>query len=420
VACAGITNQRETTIVWDRVTGMPIYNAIVWQDRRTAAVCADLAAQGHEEMISTRTGLVLDPYFSASKISWILDEIPGARARAEAGELAFGTVESFLLWRLSGGVHLSDATNASRTSLYDIHTGAWDEELLELFGVPAALLPAVCPNAGKFALISQGLPGGGLPITGMAGDQQAAAIGQACYRPGEMKITFGTGAFMLANTGEKAVRSHHRLLSTIAWEIEGVRSYAVEGSILSAGSTMQWLRDGLGVFEEASESEAMAKSVPDTGGVYLVPAFAGLGAPWWDAEARGAVLGLSRGTERAHIVRAGLEAVAYQCSDLLSALKADGISPATLKVDGGMTQNSWLMQFLADITDKSALRPKITETTAFGVAMLAGIGAGIFESLIDIDQRWCEDARFAPTMDEGDREDLLNGWAEALGRVRTT
>ncbi|PHS27741.1 MAG: glycerol kinase [Robiginitomaculum sp.] len=419
VLTAGITNQRETTIIWDRVTGMPIYNAIVWQDRRTAARCAELAAEGHEEMVSKRTGLLLDPYFSASKISWILDEIPGARARAEAGELAFGTVESFLLWRLSGGVHLSDATNASRTSLYDIHTGKWDEELLALFEVPAALLPTVCPNAGKFALIAQGLPGGGLPITGMAGDQQAAAIGQACYRPGEMKITFGTGAFMLANTGDKAVQSKHRLLTTIAWEIEGVRSYAMEGSILSAGSTLQWLRDGLGIIEHAGDSEEMASSITDTGGVYMVPAFAGLGAPWWDAEARGALVGLTRGTGPEQIARAGLEAVAYQCADLLDAMKADGIVPKRLKVDGGMTKNAWLMQFLADMVALPVLRPKITETTAFGVAMLAGIGAGIFESLIDVDARWHEDASFTPAIDATARQAKLAGWNEALGRVKT-
>ncbi len=419
VLTTGITNQRETTIIWDRVTGMPIYNAIVWQDRRTAARCAMLAAQGHEEMISARTGLLLDPYFSASKIAWILDEIPGARARAEAGELAFGTVESFLLWRLSGGVHLSDATNASRTSLYDINIGKWDEELLALFEVPAALLPTVCPNAGKFALIAQGLPGGGLPITGMAGDQQAAAIGQACYRPGEMKITFGTGAFMLANTGDKAVQSAHRLLTTIAWEIEGVRSYAMEGSILSAGSTLQWLRDGLGIIENADDSEDMAKSIIDTGGVYMVPAFAGLGAPWWDAEARGAIVGLTRGTGPAQIARAGLEAVAYQCADLLAAMKADGIVPKRLKVDGGMTKNAWLMQFLADMVALPVLRPQMTETTAFGAAMLAGIGAGIFESLIDVDARWHEEASFMPSIDAAERQAKLEGWNEALGRVKT-
>ncbi len=419
VVTSGITNQRETTIIWDRVTGLPIYNAIVWQDRRTADYCAGLAADGYEALINARTGLLLDPYFSASKIGWILDEIPGARARAEAGELAFGTVESFLLWRLSGGVHLSDATNASRTSLYDIHRGSWDEELLALFEVPAALLPAVCPNAGKFALIAQGQPGAGLPITGMAGDQQAAAIGQACYRPGAMKVTFGTGAFMLANTGGEVVQSDHRLLSTIAWEIEGVRSYALEGSILCAGSTLQWLRDGLGVLDSAAMSEEMATSVDDTGGVYLVPAFAGLGAPWWDAEARGALTGLTRGTSAAQIVRAGLEAVAYQCDDLMDAMKADGIAPKTLKVDGGMTANTWLMQFLADILDVPVSKPKITETTAFGVAMLAGIGAGLFESLLSIDDIWREDASFTAQMDGAHRQALLKGWSTALGRVRT-
>ncbi len=415
----GITNQRETSIIWDRVTGLPIYNAIVWQDRRTADVCAGLAGQGYEPLVSERTGLLLDPYFSASKIAWILDEIPGARARAEAGELAFGTVESFLLWRLSGGVHLSDSTNASRTSLFDIRGGDWDEELLDLFQVPVALLPAVCPNAGKFALIASGLPGAGLPITAMAGDQQAAAIGQACYRPGESKITFGTGAFMLANTGNQMVRSKHRLLSTIAWELEGVRSYALEGSILSAGSTLQWLRDGPGIISEASESEVLARSIKDTGGVYLVPAFAGLGAPWWDAAARGALIGLTRGTGKAEIARAGLEAVAYQCADMIDAMKADGISPKSLKVDGGMSSNNWLMQFLSDILDLPVQRPRITETTAFGVAMLAGIGAGIFENLMDVDQHWQVEASFSPIMDARERNDKREGWANALSRVRT-
>ncbi len=420
VLCAGITNQRETSIVWDRASGQAIHNAIVWQDRRTAAICADLFVQGYEELVNSKTGLVLDPYFSASKIAWILDEVPGARGQAEAGELAFGTVESFLLWRLSGGeMHLSDATNASRTSLYDIHQGRWDEGLLDLFQVPEALLPSVCPNAGKFTRIAPGLPGAGLLISGMAGDQQAAAIGQACFAPGDSKCTFGTGAFMLVNTGNKAVRSEHRLLSTIAWELEGVRSYALEGSILSAGSTMQWLRDGLGVMDDASMSEAMARSVEDNGGVYLVPAFAGLGAPWWDAEARGALVGLTRGSGAAEIVRAGLEAVAYQCADLMDAMKADGIVPKTLNVDGGMTNNNWLMQFLADIIDLPVARPKITETTAFGAAVLAGIGVGLYESLADVKTLWQEDATFTPAMDEALREDMLNGWQEALGRVRS-
>ncbi len=420
VVAAGITNQRETSIVWERSSGLAIHNAIVWQDRRTANVCAALAADGHEEMISARTGLVLDPYFSASKVSWILDEVPGARGQAEAGELAFGTVESFLLFRLSGGaVHYSDATNASRTSLFDIHRGSWDEELLALFRVPAAVLPSVCPNAGKFALIAPDLPGAGLPITGMAGDQQAAAIGQACFAPGQMKCTFGTGAFLLANTGNKAVRSQHRLLTTIAWQLEGVRSFALEGSILSAGSTIQWLRDGLGLVSDAAESEAMAKGLEDNGGVYMVPAFAGLGAPWWDAEARGAIVGLTRGCGAAHITRAGLEAVAYQCHDLMRAMAADGVAPKLFKVDGGMSGNAWLMQFLADIVAVPVARPQITETTAFGVAVLAGIGAGHYSSLADVAELWREDAKFSPAMAEGLREDLLEGWREALERVRS-
>ncbi len=420
VLCAGITNQRETTILWDRATGQPIHNAIVWQDRRTANDCARLVEAGHEAMVQARTGLVLDPYFSATKIAWILDHVPGARGRAEEGELAFGTVESFLLWRLSGGtVHLSDATNASRTALFNIHTGQWDEDLLALFNVPAALLPAVCANAGLFGHIAPGLPGAGLPVTGMAGDQQAAAIGQAAYAPGASKCTFGTGAFLLANTGQKAVRSKHRLLSTIAWQLEGVHAYALEGSILSAGSTIQWLRDGLGLIGDARESEALARSVDDTGGVYLVPAFAGLGAPWWDADARGAILGLTRGSTSAQIVRAGLESVAYSCADLLGAMAADGVDLATMKVDGGMSCNDWLMHFLAGIINMPVERPAITETTAFGAAALAGIGARLYDGLGDIARIWKREAHFAPDMDEAVRTALLDGWRSALARVRT-
>ena len=420
VLTTGIANQRETSIVWDRATGQPIHNAIVWQDRRTADVCAKLIAAGHEPMVQERTGLVLDPYFSATKIAWILDAVPGARARAEAGELAFGTVECFLLWRLTGArAHLSDATNASRTSLFNIHTGQWDEELLALFDVPAAVLPDVCANAGLFGHVEQTLPGAGLPITGMAGDQQAAAIGQAAFAPGSSKCTFGTGAFLLANTGQHVVRSKHRLLSTIAWQLEGVRSYALEGSILSAGATIQWLRDGLGLIRHARDSEALAASLDNTGGVYLVPAFAGLGAPWWDAGARGAILGLTRGSTRAQIVRAGLESVAYSCADLLGAMTADGVRLAAMKVDGGMSANNWLMQFLADIIDRPVERPAIKETTAFGAAALAGIGAGLYESLVDIGKIWRKDAQFAPAMDAAARKALLSGWGDALARVRT-
>jgi glycerol kinase len=382
IAAIGITNQRETTIVWDRKTGAPVHRAIVWQDRRTAEVCAGLREAGHEARVQALTGLLLDPYFSATKIAWILDREPGLRQRAEAGELAFGTVESFLAWRLSGGrAHVSDITNASRTLLYDINTRAWSEEMCALLRVPFALLPKVKACDARFGETDSVLFGAAIPIAGMAGDQQAALVGHGCFKPGMAKVTYGTGAFLVMNMGATPPRSQHRLLATVGYEAGGALAYALEGSIFSAGATMQWLRDGLGLIKHAAESEAIAASLSDNGGVYLVPAFAGLGAPQWNAQARGTIVGLSRDSATAHIVRAGLEAVAYQTRDLLDALKADGASVAALLVDGGMTGNGWAMQFLADICEVEVSRPAFQEVTALGAAKLAARGVGLIAAL---------------------------------------
>ena len=419
IAACGITNQRETTIIWDRKTGEPIHNAIVWQDRRTADVCKRLVAQGHEPKITKKTGLVCDPYFSASKIAWILDHVKGARKLAKKGRLAFGTIDSFLVWRLTGGqVHAMDATNASRTSLYNIQKGAWDPFLLKLFNVPKEILPEVRGSTDSFGAIADGLAGAGIPICGIAGDQQAAAFGLACFAPGDIKCTYGTGAFMMANTGSKIVHSSQRLLSTIAWQIGDDVAYALEGSILCAGASMQWLRDGLGLFDDSAKSAAMAAKLEDNGGVYMIPAFTGLGAPWWDAEARGAILGLTRGASAAHIVRAGLEAAAYQSVDLLDAMRGDGVTPQSMKVDGGMARNDWLMQFLSDVTALEVLRPANAETTAFGAAALAGLGAGIYPDKEAIAKIWQAESRFAPAMSDEDRRSVLAGWHTALARVR--
>jgi len=416
----GITNQRETTILWDRQTGKPINNAIVWQDRRTSDFCRALEADGHAETIRSRTGLIIDPYFSASKIAWLLDEIPGARKAAEDGSLAFGTVESFLLWRLTGGrVHATDATNAARTMLFNIHDQAWDAELLEICGVPAAILPDVRDNAGEFGVAQGEFLGGEIPITGMAGDQHAAMIGQACLRPGMIKATYGTGGFLLLNTGANPVDSDNRLLTTIAYRLNGEVSYALEGSIFAAGAAVQWLRDGLGVIADATESEALARSITDTGGVYLVPAFTGLGAPYWDAEARGAIVGLTRASGAAHVVRAALEAVCYQTADLMRAMTADGAAATAFRVDGGMVANDWLVQYLADILDVPVDRPRITETTALGAAFLAGLGAGIYASLEDVAGQWGLEASFQPNMDGNTRQARLSGWRDAVERVRS-
>ena len=420
VADIGITNQRETTILWDRATGSPIHNAIVWQDRRTAPLCRRLIDSGHEALVTARTGLLLDPYFSASKIAWLLDTVPGARERAERGELAFGTVDCFLLWRFTGGtVHATDATNAARTLLYDIHAQRWDPDLLDLFAVPAALLPAVKDNAADFGTTAPGLLPTRLPIGGMAGDQQAATVGQACFAPGMVKSTYGTGCFMLLNTGAAPVASRHRLLTTLAWRLEGRPTYALEGSIFVAGAAVQWLRDGLRLIESAGETEALAAGLGSTGGVYLVPAFTGLGAPWWDPDARGAILGLTRATGIAEIVRAALEAVCYQTADLLAAMEADSGAPiGALRVDGGMAANSWLMRFLADLLGVPVERPLVTETTALGAAFLAGLQVGLFDSLDTLAANWSPDARFDPTLAPERRAALMAGWRRALDRVR--
>lgn len=418
VVAIGITNQRETTLVWDRRNGQPIYNAIVWQDRRTAAQCAELAAAGHSSLVSARTGLLLDPYFSASKIAWLLDHVPGARKRAEAGELAFGTVDTFLLWRLTAGQrHLTDATNASRTCLFDIHRQQWDHELLALFGVPASLLPEVSDCAAEFGLTDPALFGRALPIRGMVGDQQGALIGQACFSPGSIKSTFGTGCFVVMNTGTQAAVSQHRLLTTVGYRIDGTVAYALEGSIFVAGAALQWLRDGLGLIASAEESEALARSVDDTGGVYLVPAFTGLGAPHWRADARAALSGLTRASGRAHIVRAALEATAYQTADLLDAMAEDGVGATSLKVDGGMVRNGWLLQFLADILGLPVDRPRVMETTALGAAYLAGRQSGLYGDFEEFAALWQRDARFEPQLDPALRQQLRDGWRRALDKI---
>jgi glycerol kinase len=416
----GLTNQRETTILWDRRTGVPIHNAIVWQDRRTAGRCSELAAQGLEPELIEKTGLRLDPYFSATKIGWILDAVPGARAAARAGHIAFGTVDSFLIWRLTGGkAHLTDATNASRTALFDIRKGVWDQSLCDAFGVPMPCLPEVRDSAGFFAETEKSILGAALPISGVAGDQQAALIGQACFNVGDVKSTFGTGAFLVLNTGTKLVRSKNALLSTVAYRINGSMTYALEGSILSAGSTIQWLRDGLGLFSSSADVEALALSVSDSGGVYIAPAFTGLGAPYWDPDARGAILGLTRSSGRGEIARAGIDSAVYQTRDLLDAMAADGVRPIALKIDGGMAGNGFFMQRLADILNLPIIRPKIVETTAFGAACLAGLGCGLFASLNDIASLWQSDQRCEPGLDPEKREQDVRGWRTALGRIKT-
>ncbi|MDE0779579.1 MAG: glycerol kinase GlpK [Alphaproteobacteria bacterium] len=419
VAALGLTNQRETTILWDRDTGTPIHNAIVWQDRRTAQACRDIAAAGHTEMISARTGLLPDAYFSASKIAWMLDNIDGARDKAEAGELAFGTVDSFLLWRLTGGaVHATDATNASRTMLFDIHKQEWSSELLELWDIPDAILPDVRDSAGDFGTTGADTIGVELPIRGIAGDQQAATIGQACFAPGMVKSTFGTGCFVLINTGATPIASNHKLLTTVAYRLAGQTTYAIEGSVFVAGAAVQWLRDALQVIGSAPETETLARDLGSNNGVYMVPAFTGLGAPHWDPDARGAILGLTRDSGIAEIVRASLEAVAYQTRDLLDAMSADlGTTPATIRIDGGMATNNWLMQFLADILDVPMARPRVTETTALGAAMLAGLGAGLYGNLEEIAEQWCLDRKFKPNIATAERERLLAGWQDAVGRT---
>lgn len=421
IAAIGITNQRETTLVWDSVTGTPIHPAIVWQDRRTADYCAELKAAGHEADVANRTGLLIDPYFSATKLRWILENVPGARERAERGELRFGTVDSFLLWRLTGGkVHRTDATNASRTLLFNIHSQQWDETLLRLFGIPASLLPEVLDCAAEFGTTDAALLGASIPVRGMAGDQQAALIGQACFQPGMVKSTYGTGCFMIQNTGDRPVTSRNRLLTTVGYRLNGKVSYAVEGSIFVAGAAVQWLRDGIKLISHARDSEALAEQTGDACGVYLVPAFTGLGAPYWDPRARGAIFGLTRDTGIKEIVTAGLQSVCYQTRDLLEAMGQDGAAPpSALRVDGGMVENNWVMQFLADILGVPVERPEVTETTALGVAYLAGLQAGLYRDLDEVASHWHRQQRFAPRMAEGHRQKLYDGWLDAVQRVRS-
>jgi len=419
VAAIGITNQRETAVVWDRSTGEPVHRAIVWQDRRTSERCAELRADGAEALVSERTGLLLDPYFSATKIAWILDHIPAARDRAERGELAFGTIDSFLLHRLTGGaVHATDVTNASRTSLFDIRANRWDPELCRLFRVPEAILPAVHENSRIFGTTAPGLFDAQIPIAGMAGDQQAALFGQACFEPGMAKSTYGTGCFMLLNTGEEAVRSKHRLLTTPAWRIGGRTTYALEGSIFIAGAAIKWLRDGLGVIAHASETDSLATQVPDNHGIYMVPAFVGLGAPHWDPDARGAIYGLTLSASGAHLARAALEAVAYQTLDLIEAMKADGASsPAEIRLDGGMAANAWLCQFLADILQVPVERPRNLETTALGAAFHAGLATGVWPNLDALSRIWARQDAFRPQMAPELRNDLIAGWKRAVAKT---
>jgi glycerol kinase len=420
VAAIGIANQRETTLVWDRSTGQPIYNAIVWQDRRTADPCARLRAAGVEAVVTAKTGLLLDPYFSATKCAWILDHVAGARARAAAGQLAFGTVDSFLLWRLSGGAaHATDATNASRTLLYNIHSGEWDEELCRIFDVPIAMLPQVCDSATNFGLATQDVLGRPVPIRSLIGDQQAAMVGQACFSPGMMKSTYGTGCFALLNTGRKAVQTQNRLLTTIAYQLAGQRTYALEGSIFVAGAAVQWLRDGLGILHAAAEADALAMAADAAQDVYLVPAFVGLGAPYWDADARGALFGLTRATTKRELARAALESVGYQTRELVEAMRRDWpeAGETVLRVDGGMTASDWTMQFLADILNVPVERPKLMETTALGAAYLAALAADLLPGLDEMAPTWTLDRRFEPNLPPKRREAKWQGWRDSVART---
>ena len=419
VEAIGITNQRETVVLWDRATGEPVHNAIVWQDRRTADTCARLKADGCEPLVRERTGLLLDPYFSGTKLAWLLDEVPGVRARAERGELAFGTIDSFLLWRLTGGrVHATDATNASRTLLYDIHRGAWDDDLMRLLDIPAALLPEVRDSSTILGETDRDILGRAIPIGGIAGDQQAALVGQACFAPGDVKSTYGTGCFALLNTGEKAVASEHGLLTTIAYRLGGVTTYALEGSIFVAGAAIKWLRDGLGVITHAADTHDLATRLDGNHGVYMVPAFVGLGAPHWDPHARASITGLTFDATAAHIARAALESVAYQTADLFAAMAADGSSkPGRVRVDGGMAANDWFCQFLADMLDTSVERPANVETTAAGAAFLAGMAVGVWSGTDAVAASWREDRLFTPRMAASERATLAAGWRDALTRT---
>jgi glycerol kinase len=421
VAAIGITNQRETTILWDRETGIPVSNAIVWQDRRTAGLCDQLKAEGFDQLIRAQTGLVTDAYFSGTKLAWLLDNVPGARARAEAGRLAFGTVDSFLVWRLTGGrLHITDVSNASRTLLFDIHRQEWSDDILKRLNIPPELLPRVVPSSQVYGETDSSIFGGPIMVAGMAGDQQAATFGQACYDSGMAKNTYGTGCFMLMNTGNAAKHSNHNLLTTIGWKIgEQPTQYALEGSVFIAGAAMQWLRDELGLIKDAGESEALAQSVADTGGVYVVPAFVGLGAPYWDQYARGTIVGLTRGSGRAQIVRATLESIAFQTRDVLEAMHADsGLSLQALRVDGGAVRNNFLMQFQADVLGVPVQRPEVTETTALGAAYLAGLATGFWQSQTQISQQWALEATFEPRMSADQRDALYAQWKRAVERAR--
>lgn len=427
IAALGITNQRETTIVWDQMTGLPIYPAIVWQDRRTSEYCKELARLPLFQNIAEKTGLLLDPYFSASKLVWILDNVPNARQRAAQGELLFGTVDSFLLWKLTGGKrHLTDITNASRTLLFNIHTLSWDEDILNALNIPSNILPKVCDNTAQFGELDKTILGVSIPITGMAGDQQAATIGQACFKKGMLKVTYGTGCFLLLNTGDKVVASKNKLLSTVAYRINQKIAYGLEGSIFAAGSTIKWLRDKLQLVSTAAESADCAQQLKDNGGVYLVPAFTGLGAPYWAPDARAAIFGMTSNTNKAHIVRAALESVAYQTRDLLKAIEndlenssrmQDKVSLLSLRVDGGMSVNNWLLQFLANMLNLPIERPKCIETTALGAAYLAGLQIGVYQTLEEIESQWQVSDRFQPDMNEKEREKLYAGWLIAVNAV---
>jgi len=419
IAAIGITNQRETSVLWERASGRPVHRAIVWQCRRTAPFCERLKSEGHEAEFRRKTGLMLDPYFSGTKIRWLLDEVPGARERAERGELCFGTVDSWLLWRLTGGaVHATDPSNASRTLCFDIRALRWDEALCEALGVPAALLPEVKPSAGLFGETAAGVLPAGIPVTGVAGDQQSALFGQCCFEPGMAKNTYGTGCFLLLNTGDKPVASERGLLTTVAWQLDGAVTYALEGSVFIAGAVVQWLRDGLGIIKTAAETEGLAESVADAGGVYFVPAFTGLGAPYWDPYARGVLVGLTRGTTRAHIARAALEAIAYQTRDVLDAMTLEaGAQRRALRVDGGAAANNFLCQFQADVLNVEVLRPAVTETTGMGAAFLAGVGAGLWKTG-DLASRWRLERRFTPSAVTAAREAGYAGWGRAVERAR--
>ena len=419
LAGIGIASQRETAVIWDRASGAPIHRAIVWQDRRTADACDQLKQDGAEPLVQSRTGLLIDPYFSATKVAWMLDRVPGARRRAERGELAFGTIDSFLLWRLTGGVvHATDVTNASRTMLFDIHAGRWDGELCRLFDVPEAILPDVCDNSHIFGTTARDVFDAPVPIGGMAGDQQAALFGQGCTREGMVKATYGTGCFMLINTGGEAIASRHRLLTTPAYRLDGRISYALEGSIFVAGAAVKWLRDGLGVIADAADTDSMATRVPDSHGVYMVPAFVGLGAPHWRPDARGAIHGLTLDATGAHLARAALEAVAYQSLDLADAMVADGATkPALLRIDGGMAANAWLCQFLADILQVPVQRPEQLETTALGAAFHAGLATGVWPDVRNLPDAGARAERFEPRMDAAQRQRLIDGWATAVRRT---